>query len=101
MMCWFPCRRTIHERNFGNPEGGALGGCSVPSGRSAGRNAGLFFCASSGFGGKCSFAGAGEAGAACEATHGVAELDERTEPAGGCDPAAVAHRSENDSRSVG
>src|SRR6266403_497158 len=101
MMFLFRCRRTTHEWNFGNSEGSSLGGRGFPSGCGTGRNDWLFLCASFGIGGKHAVAGASEASAACEATHGVAEPDERSEPAGGRDPAATSCRRENDSRSNG
>src|SRR6266576_3323180 len=101
MMCWSRCRRATHEWNFGNSEGSSLGERGFPSGCGTGRNGRLFLYASTGVGGKHAFAGASEANAACEATHGVAEPNERAEPAGGRDLAATSCRRENDSRSNG
>src|SRR5260370_17716118 len=101
MMCSFPCRRTIHERNVGNPEGGPVGRRSLPSGCGAWRRDWLFLRASFGVGGKFSFAGAGQASTSGGATHTVAELDDRTESTGGRDPAAPSHRGESNSRSDG
>src|ERR1700674_733311 len=94
-------RRTIDERDLGNSEGGFLGGRGFPPGYGAGRSRRLLLCASSGFGAKHSFAGAGEASTESGTTHAVAGLNERSESTTGRDPAATPHRGENDSRADG
>src|SRR5216683_6448396 len=101
MMCSFPPRRTIHERNVGNPEGGPVGRRGVPFGCGAGRSNWVFLRTSFSVGGKFSFAGAGQASASGGATYPGAEFDKRTESAGGRDPAAASHRGESNSRSDG
>src|SRR5713226_9474198 len=99
MMFLSTFRRAIHERDVGNSEGGALGGRGFPSGCGAGWNDWLFLRASSGVGGKHFFARTREAGTTGGATHSVAQLDELSESAGGCDPDAAACRGKSDSRS--
>src|SRR5882762_586674 len=92
-------RRTIHERNVSNSEGGPLGGRGFPSGCGPRRADWLFLRTSSGVGGQHSLAGGRQAGTSRRATHTVAELDERTEPTAGCHPVAKTYRSKSDSRS--
>src|SRR4029077_17490905 len=64
MMFLFPCRRTIHERYVGNPEGGALGRRGFPFGRGAGRDDGLRLRAPFGVGGGAPLCGNWGGGAA-------------------------------------
>src|SRR5260221_1885423 len=101
MMCSFPRRRTIHERNVGIAEGGLVGRRSVSSGCGAGRSNWVFLRTSFSVGGEFSFARAGQASTSGGATYAGAEFDKRTESTSGCDPAAASHRGESNSRSDG
>src|ERR1700687_2641052 len=94
-------RRTIDERDLGNSEGGFLGGRGFPPGYGTGRSRRLLLCASSGFGAKHSFAGAGEASTASGTTHAVAGLNERSESTTGRDPDAETRRGQGHSRADG